>query len=167
MKRTEAGKLTLALTGNEIPVETSAFHHIYCRIWIDFSTHTVLGNFCDGLSLSAGGGRHHKPATAVSPKSHKKHRTVSRGIQKNKTVMVLLFRRLLHVLSLGENKRINHEEKLKILWQFSHIKKRGVTAVRDDGSQYSSCSSCWSSGASSWACWSTSCPSPSASSALS
>lgn len=39
--------------------------------------------------------------------------------------------------------------------------------MKDDGSQYSSCSSCWSSGASSWACWSTSCPSPSPSSALS
>lgn len=37
--------------------------------------------------------------------------------------MVLLFRRLLHVLSLGENK--NHEEKIKILEQFSHIKKEG------------------------------------------
>lgn len=59
--------------------------------------------------------------------------------------MVLLFRRLLHVLSLGENetkRKKKHEEKLRILEQFSHIKKRGVTAVRDDGSQYSSCSSC-------------------------
>lgn len=30
---------------------------------------------------------------------------------KKKTVTVLLFKRLLHVLSLGEDKKMNHEEK--------------------------------------------------------
>lgn len=37
--------------------------------------------------------------------------------------MVLLFWRLLHVLSLGENKKKNHEEKLKS-FNSSHILKR-------------------------------------------
>lgn len=46
--------------------------------------------------------------------------------------------------------------------EFSHIKKRGVVAERNAGSQYSSCSSCWSSGPSS--CWFSSLSSPSANS---
>lgn len=83
-----------------------------------------------------------------------------------KTVTVLLFKRLLHVLSLGEDKKMNHEEKKK--WKSfnsSHILKIGAEQRWGaNWRQYSSCSSCWSSAASLWVCWFASCPSPSATS---
>lgn len=53
MKRTEAGKVTLALTGNSYPSKLQ--HFITSTVGFELTfhprTHTVLGNFCDGLSL--------------------------------------------------------------------------------------------------------------------
>lgn len=44
------------------------------------------------------------------------------------------------VLEITKTK--NHEEKLKSFNSSHILKKGGVIAVKDDGSQYSSCSSC-------------------------
>lgn len=49
-KRTEAGKLTLVLTGTSYPSKLQ--HFTTSTVGFELtSTHTVLGNFCDGLSL--------------------------------------------------------------------------------------------------------------------
>lgn len=127
-KRKIAGKLTLA--GNSYPSKLQRF--ITSTVGFVFPhtrTHTRMHAHAHARSpletsvmvwaCSAGGGRLHKPSAAVHQKSQK-HRTVSRGIQNNitikkKTVTVLLFRRLRHVLSLGKRTKINHEEKIKIL----------------------------------------------------
>lgn len=106
--RTEAGKLTLALTDNSYLSKLQHFITSTVGFESTFTTRAQsLENSCDGLSLSV---------TAVHQKSQKTSNSEQRDTKKIKTVMVLLFRRFASCAqSLRTKKKMKPWGKIKIL----------------------------------------------------
>lgn len=155
------------MSGTVLPDQTLGFHHIYNRIWMDLSP--AQSSKMSLMVWACLPGEEATPTTTTSPVTAAYQSCYDRWGRRwaggYKTVMVRLVRSLRHVFLVleGVKQRKNKDAPWEKCQEFAHIKKR--VAVRNAGSQYSSCSSCWPSGPSS--CWFPSFSSPSANSARS